>query len=338
MPLWTDVIDPATLTGYARAALEDYEQNNGSLADYLPNQTIEDIVARVTTTQNGLVEVADFRAYDAEIEPGAAPGTTRKIIELPALGRYETISEYDQLRLRQATDDEMLNAIQRTTSRLVASVVDRMEYMRGIVLATGKATIDQPTFKTSDDFGRDPEMSVTEVNAWGTDGATVLDNLIAYVDKYVDKNGQRPGALVVSQKALRAMSQAPEFQSKLVDGATRPASTADIQSILDGYQLPTLRVFERRVQVRGKTTPVLPAENIFLLPAAGQSNLGASYWGRTLTSTDAGWGIPAGAQGGIVAATLKNDRPPLLAQVYADAIGLPILADANLAFTAKVLA
>jgi hypothetical protein len=32
MALWTDVIDPATLTGYARASLEDYEARKGTLA------------------------------------------------------------------------------------------------------------------------------------------------------------------------------------------------------------------------------------------------------------------------------------------------------------------
>ena len=68
MALWTDVIDPATLTGYARASLEEYEQRKGSLASFLPNEQVEDINVRLNVGNGGLVESAHFRAFDAEPE------------------------------------------------------------------------------------------------------------------------------------------------------------------------------------------------------------------------------------------------------------------------------
>ena len=43
MALWTDVVEPAELTGYARQTLEDYEAQKGSLARWLPNRTVADI-------------------------------------------------------------------------------------------------------------------------------------------------------------------------------------------------------------------------------------------------------------------------------------------------------
>ena len=46
MPLWTDIIDPAELTGYARASLADYEATRGTLAQYLPNREVADVVVR----------------------------------------------------------------------------------------------------------------------------------------------------------------------------------------------------------------------------------------------------------------------------------------------------
>lgn len=337
MALWTDIIDPATLTGYARASQEDYQRTRGSLSDYLPNQTVNDIVVRVQATENGLVEAAKFRAYDAELEPGARQGGSRKIVELPALGQYNPVSEYDQLRLRNASDEEMLNAIQKTTDQVVKATEDRMEHMRGIVLATGKATIDQDNFKTDDDFGRDADMSATAATLWNASGATVLDDLIAYTQLYIDKNGEAPGSIVVSSKVLRAIAQAGEFKTQLLNGASRPASAADVQSVLDGYQLPAIRTYDRKVRINGKAVPVLPDTNVFMLPAAGQSELGASYWGRTLTSTDLNWGLAGAEQAGVVAGVYRNEKPPVIAEVFADAIGLPILANANLAFTAKVL-
>ena len=82
---------------------------------------------------------------------------------------------------------------------------------------------------------------------------------------------------------------------------------------------------------------VLPDDSIFLLPPAGQSNLGATYWGRTLSSTKASWGIALADQPGIVTGVVENDEPPMITQVVADAIGQPILANPNLVLAAKVL-
>lgn len=337
MALWTDIIDPATLTGYARESRDEYERSRGSLVDYLPNQTINDIVARVTTTENGLVETAKFRAYDAEIEPGARVGGSRKVIELPALGQYLPVSEYDQLRLRNATDQEMLNQIQKTTDQVVKAIEDKFEYMRGVVIDTGKATIDQDNFKTDDDFGRDEELAPTAANKWTEAEATILDDLMAYVELYIDKNGEAPGSIVTSNKVLRALAKADEFKTQLLNGGSRPASLSDVQGVFDGYGLPSIRTYDRQVRVNGVSVRVLPEDKLYLLPAAGQSELGGSYWGRTLTSTDLSWGLAGEDQAGIVTGVYRNEKPPVIAEVFGDAIGLPILANANLSLAATVL-
>src|SRR5688500_12768063 len=114
--LWTDIIDPATLTGYARAALADFELRHGTLARYLPNREVGDIVVRFVKGQFGLIPVAKFRAYDAEPEIGARRPGKREIIELPALGQNIPVSEYEQLRLHGDVDeDAALVTIQNTT-------------------------------------------------------------------------------------------------------------------------------------------------------------------------------------------------------------------------------
>ena len=100
MPLWNDVITPAELTGYARASMADYELRRGTLARWLPNREIADIVARFFRGQTGLMDAANFRSYDAEPEIGRRPQARRVTIELPALGQNLPVSEYEQLRLR----------------------------------------------------------------------------------------------------------------------------------------------------------------------------------------------------------------------------------------------
>ncbi|MFW0183776.1 major capsid protein [Rothia sp. CCM 9417] len=335
MALWTDVIEPSALTAIARKTLEDYEAKK-SLSAWIPNDTVNDIVARVTEDSNGLVDVANFRAYDASPDPTSFTGGRRRTVELPPLGAWLPVSEYDQLRIRNASDEEIRNHIVKTTQRLTRAVVDRMELMRGVVLTTGKATIDQPNFKTEDDFGRDADMSVTATTLWSDPDADPLEDLGNWVEKYVQKNGEEPGALVMSRSLQRQMFGTKPFLLG-GNGASRRVTADEGRGILGANEVPELYTYDRTVRVKGNSTRVLPSDRIFLLPSQGLSDLGKTYWGRPLTASEPGWGLVGEQQAGIVAGVYKNEKPPAIAEVHADAIGLPILANANLAFTAKVL-
>ena len=72
--LWTDVIDPADQTGFARQTAEDYEAAQGTLARWLPNRTVDDFDVAFTVGDTGLTEVAEYRSYDAETPIGDTPG------------------------------------------------------------------------------------------------------------------------------------------------------------------------------------------------------------------------------------------------------------------------
>lgn len=343
MALWTDVIDPATLTGYARAALADYEARKGTLAQWLPNQTVSDVVVRFVAGSTGLVEEAKFRSYDAEPEIGKANAGKRVTLELPALGQNIPVSEYQQLRTRNASDDAVLLNIQKTTVQVVQAVADRIERLRGVVLNTGKATIDQDNFKSDDDFGRPAGHTVTAGALWTTSSVDRLADLQAWNDVYIGTNGEAAGALVMSTRAFRALASGDQFKTVLAGGASRPASKSDIDAILAGMGLPPVYLFDRRVQSGGVSTKVLADDKILMLPApvaaddASGTQLGGTFWGQTLTSTDLNWGIEDSEQPGIVAGVFRNEKPPVIAEVISDAIALPVLANAGLSFSAKVL-
>ncbi len=287
MAIWTDIIDPATLTGYARASLADYEAAKGTLAQWLPNRTVTDTVVRLMQGDAGLVDVAKFRAYDAEPEIGRRRAGRRVTLELPALGQNIPVSEYQQLRTRNSSDDAVLNAIQRTTDTVVRAVADSIERMRGIVLATGKATIDQDNFRTDDDFGRRPENTVTAEALWTTPEVSRLADLQAWHDTYVDATGEAPGAIVMSQKAFRALAGGNEFRTVLNGGGARLGTRAEIQALLDSEGMSQIVTYDRRVSVDGVTTRVLPENTVLMLPAAGPTTnesgapLGSTIWGQT---------------------------------------------------------
>ncbi len=338
MALWTDVIEPAELTGYARESLEAREKAKGSLARFLPHREVMDTVARFFVGDNGLVSEATFRAYDAEIEIGKGDGGRRVTIDLPAIGKNVPVSEYSQLRARNASDEAIRKVILRATDNVVAAVSDRIERLRGTILATGKATTGQTNFALEADFGRDSTLTVAAATLWSASGAKPLDDLTAWCDKYAEINGVMPGRIVMGSKALRALLASESMRTVLVGGASRPASLADAQTVLDGQGLPEIERFTRRTS----GGLVVPENTILLLPEpvdplSGVSELGATFWGQTLTASAGEYGIAEDEQPGIVAGVYRGEKPPMIAEVISDAIALPVLANANLSMAAKVL-
>lgn len=343
--LFTDIINPADLTGYARRELSEYEAAKGTLARWLPNREVADVVARFVTGSTGLVDVAKFRAYDAEIEIGRKKGGKRVTLELPALGQNIPVTEYEQLRARggNISDEQALATVQNTTRVVVRAVADGLERMRGIVLSTGKATIDQDNFKTDDDFGRPAGHTLTAPALWSVAGTDRMGQMQTWTDLMVDANGEPPGCAVMSTRVLRALASGTQFQTPLLNGGARPATQTDVQAMIAGAGLPPIIIYDRRVSVDGVTTKALPDDRVLLLPAPVDTDawedtqLGATFVGRTLTSTDPDWDIDAAEQPGVVTGVYKNPKPPQGLEVIADAIGLPVLANGALSLSAKVL-
>lgn len=337
MALWSDVIDPATLTGYARRSLEEYEQSKGTLARWLPNREVADTVVRFVSGSAGLVEEASFRAYDAEIEIGKAGPRKRTTLELPAVGQNIPVTEYEQLRTRNAADEAIEKSILATTRRVVSAVADRVERLRGIVLGTGIATI--PEIGAADSFGRDANHDVTAGTLWTAGNVDRLAYLETLRQRYIETNGVEPGSLVMSSRVFAALAGGDQFRVQLNNGASRPSTEQDVRGIVEGAGLPPIVKYDRRT-ASGK---VLDDSKILFLPAPVETDawedteLGATFWGQTLTSTDERYGIEDSEQPGIVAGVYRGEKPPMIAEVISDAIALPVLANANLSLAAKVL-
>ncbi|SIN33807.1 major capsid protein [Mycobacteroides abscessus] len=345
MTLWTDVITPAALTGYAREALADRERRKGTLAVFLPNRTTNDIVARFVKGTNGLLDAAEYRAYDAETSIGETPGAERVTIELPPLGRKVRVSEYDQLRLRGNVDaDAALTGILKEASRLAFAISDKMEVMRGKVIDSGKAAINENGFIATADFGRGAAFTVTAATLWSDPASKPLTDLRLWRDAYVDENGDEPGVILTSRRVLNALMLSAELKALATNSAVAPGMVTEtfIQSVLIDYGLPPIQVFDRRAKVAGQTVRVLPEDKLYLLPAPVAvddeegTDLGATVWGTTLESTEPDYEIAEVDRPGIALGTFKT-RDPIGVWVHSAAIGLPTLANANLSMAAKVL-
>lgn len=339
MALWTDLITPAELTGYVRAALEDLEVNNKSLARWLPNTFVSDIQVRFNKGQKGLVAEAQFRAFDAEPEIAGGVSGQRVILELPALGQKRVLSEYDQLRMRNASDAVLQNSILQEADNVARAIADRIERLRGTVLETGKATSTQANFSFDDDFGRSAGHTVTAPALWSLANTDRLSQIAAWMEVYRTSNdGADPGTVLMSRRAFTALASGDQFKTVMVGGATRPAIEGEVREYLSAAGVPPIEIYDRRTSA-GR---VLSDDKILMLPApvdpnGGFSRLGATFWGQTLTSMEPTYGIADVDQPGVVVGAHKADTIPHIASVESDAIALPVLANADLSFVAKVL-
>jgi len=339
MALWTDLITPADLTGFARAAVEDVERQKATLARWLPNYAVPDVVVRTVVTEDGNGALAQYRSFDAETPIGSGGAGTRKVWELLALGLKERVGEYEQLRARGNDANAMItNGIEKAAMRVANAVVDRLELLRGSVIDTGVLTIDENGVKQTVNFGRPGGNTVTAATLW-SGAAKPIDDLIAWGDVYATGNqGNQPGAIVTSRRVVAALQRSADIRGLVATTGGTPGivSLDALNAVLAAYGVPPIHVYDRKI--RG--TNVLPDNKVYLLPAAvdpnGQSELGATFYGQTLEAAEPEYGIGASDQPGLVVGAWKT-KDPIAAWVHSNAIALPVLVNPVASMVATVL-
>jgi hypothetical protein len=341
MDLFDDYITPAELTGYVREALADYEQNQFTLAAWLPTRPIDDLDYRFTRGGDGLLSAATFRQFDAPAPFGSRPGVTRVSGELPPISRQLRLSEYDRLRLRASGANEaILSAIYDDARALARQIAARFEVARADALVNGKVTINENGVSAVVDFGRAAGNTVTAGTAW-TDlvNADILTDLVNWRDAYIAVNGAAPETTLTSTYVRRLMQRNAKVIAAVAGtqtGRTR-VNEAELNELLASEGIPELTINDAQL-TSGR---IVPQDKVIYLPAAGNptdpssSELGATLSGTTSESLEPGYGLEGGEEPGIVAGTYKS-QDPVAVFTKAAAIGLPVLANPNLSFAADV--
>lgn len=339
MELWTDLIDPIELTGFARDEAEAFELQSGTLARYLPNRYVADIAVEVRQEDNGLVPEARYRAFDAEPEIGTDEGGDSFMLKLPAISQKVPVSEYRQLRARNASDEVIRDHLERTARRAGRAIAERAERTRGVVIDTGKATVNQKNFGFDDDFGRSPDASFTASALWSLSNTDRLQQLHDWVELYEQMNKRPVGAILMTRTPFGALGRGDQFRIQLNNGASRPLPADEIRQTIIADDLPPIDLYNRQTAAG----PILSTDAIWLMPEPVDPNdeegspYGSTTWGQTLAAGEPEWGIADTEQPGIVVAAFKAKTVPQLAEVQGDSINLPIAAAPNLAMRIKVL-
>lgn len=341
MLITSDYIEPAELTGYARAAVD---ANPTPLARYLPFRVVDDLFYKFSRGGSGLVEAASYRAFDAPSPFGSRPGLSEVTGQLPPISQQIRLSEYDQLRLRANADDQILRAIYDDAERLVRAIVNRFERARGQALTTGKVTLAENGLVAEVDFGRRATHTVNAGTVWTTTAsADILGDLIAWVDTYRATNGVAPGRMIVSNRVARLVQRNAGVIAAITGSAAgrNRVTSAEVSDLLVSEGLPAIEINDQTIQVNGAATRVIPEDRVIFVPEpVDPASPEGTELGATLLGTTAEAGLPEygleGDQPGIVAGTYRSQNPVGIF-TNAVAIGLPVLANPDLTFSADVL-
>ncbi|MFD8496333.1 major capsid protein [Amycolatopsis sp. NPDC059657] len=340
MDIFNEYITPAQLTGYARAALADRPENAFRLAQYMPYREVNDLVYRYDKGAGGLLEAANYRAYDAEPGFGSREGIERVTGELPPIGQQYVLGEYDTLRLRANADQAIRDLFLRDAERIARQIQTRLEFARADALVNGSVTIAEKGVQATVSFNRSGSHSVSAAIAWSDHtNATVIDDLQTWADTYTTTNGERPGTILTSTTVINHM-----LRNKQVGLLVYPLATTvpgqvtllQLNQVLQDFDLPTITRFDAQAKRNGVAQRFIPADKLLFLPANG-SDMGATLWGTTAESLEPEYGIAANEQPGIVVGAFKQKETPVRVFTIGSAIALPILAQPDLSFVADVI-
>lgn len=358
MPDIYDVVEPYELTGYARAALEDQAENDiTTLERWLPNDSSPELTYRIEQGVEGLLDAAEFRAFDAEPTTGRREGTARMEGSLPPLGTQFLLGEFDQLMARSADDESVRNSLLRDAERCATNLRRRMEIARAEVLFTGKVTMRESGVKIDVDFGRRPQNTkALSVDLTDPDAA-ILDEFLDILQEYRDINGQAPGAFLLNERLIRAFVLNNEVRRFILGPNAATAQRVrrpDVLGFLADEGFPPFYVNEARATrkvyaadgaTEGRVTGrITPEDTIAILPAPGAANvggeaevgqLGTTLWGAPLESRLPEYGVQ-GDEAGIVVASFIHRATPVHVNTVASAIGLPVVINPNATMSLKV--
>lgn len=307
MTTFIDLIDPIEISDVARLAQADFDSQVSSLARFIPNHPVADIRYAYDKGMAAFVDEAVFRAFDAESSIGKRPTGARITGEILPISRKIPLREYDQLRIRNAADDTMVQAHFDDATHIARGIAARIERARGQVLETGKVTITENGLVTEYDSGRAGGNTISLLGAsarWSAySTATPIANVLAWSEIIRAATGVSPTRLVVSATVMAHLQQCDE-----VRGAFQPAASAPLRVSRDavndafvGLAGVTVEVYEPPA---GMATPPLDPKKVLLL--LDSVPVGQTFLGQPVEASEPGY---EGVGAGLVAGVFKTPDP-----------------------------
>lgn len=322
MALWTDIMDPAELTGFARTALEALDVSPLNVA--LPN-IVQDEVKFSYRKGSTVSDVAQYGDFDTESSIGDGPGGEEFTMRLLPVMRKMPLSEYEQI----TQPDQVRERAFEKTEAAVRAVIRRLSLIRGEALQTGGLAINERGVNLNVSFDRAAaQTDASPGDDWDSNDADPVANLVEWADLMSDNTGGlRPTQIIMSTKAATAAGAALADAGYITTSA--PVVSRDlVNEVLQSHSLPTITVFDGKV---GGQRVI--GEDHVIMVAAGEA--GGTIFGPTVEAQDPRYNLAGGDQNGIVSGLYREDDPPI-AWALGKAVALPVLTNPNATLSAKV--
>lgn len=343
MQLIDEYATPAELTGYARAALRDYQVNQFALHQFLPDNTVNDLSYRFTRGGGNLVDAAVYRNFDAESDIGIREGGARVYGELPPISRKLPLGEYERIKRRNLASEgeELRSALETDAERLAQGIAARVELARGEAIFNASITLAENGVQGGVDFGRRPGNSVAPAKNWDEPTATVSDDIDAWMEYYLALNGFLPERILMPRRIFNFLRRNVQMRNLIWPNSGKTSdqlptlTPTQLMDAMSAAGLPTPILYDAQVSVAGVSTRVTPANKIALLPPANVK-IGETLWGAPIESADPRYGL-AGDEAGVAVGAYYSEDPQTL-WTRATAIVLPIIGNPDVTMTATVVA
>lgn len=342
MALIYDLADPQELLGFVRGIQQEQETNRFALAQFLPNNDIDDIEYRVTRGQLQDEDTAVIRAWDTESPIGGRQGISRIMGELPPMSKKYRVGEEERLRrraLETGSTAQLVAAIYDDAAKGARSIAGRIERLRGEAFYKGKLEINENGVVQTVDFERDTDHDQTAAAAWSGSSVEAITEELEWLEIYRDTNGIDPALALTSNAVVVALSLNDQYRSFAAVNGITPAflSINQINQVRAAYNLPPIARYDVKVRVDGVQERVIPEQYFIFMPPAGEP-LGATFLGTTAESLELQEARQiAGDQAPGLVAVVEKTFDPVATWTKVAGIALPVLINPDLTLAADVL-
>jgi hypothetical protein len=290
------------------------------------------------TVLNKTGNTARFRAWDAPAHMN--PRDSMVINRVPLVPLSATRPVISEQELAKLYGLAYLNDPKAATARAIYDDMDplakdvrrRAQQMKGQILSTGTAVINEGGLNGTVDFGVPGGNKLTAPTLWSTITADIITFLNTARAAYIALNGFPPGKWLSSTNVLSLMQQNTNLQKMAVQSLSSgqlggyqgliPQSA--LQAILGAFNLPdpTVNICDARVSVDGTSTLLLPANVVVLGPPSDQE-MGRFQWGPTVTGQKlvSEGAISVGEAPGLIGFVDRADEFPYKERSIVDSVG-----------------
>lgn len=292
---------------------------------------------------------AKYRSFDGAIHVSDRDTGSTARVPLAPLSTSIGVGEYERLQIEFARTkgtytEALVQAIYNDAENMTREVLNRIELAWGDVLTDGKLTINENGLSAEADYGMPANHAVSPATPWvpaNVATATPLTDLLAWSDVYTATTGSAPAQMLTSLARIRFLQRSKEVIDAVygaTHGRTR-VTLAELAALLESESAPRLLpAYDSKLSVDGADVRVIPDDKVILLPE-NLADLGSMVFGISATALELVNSNKADLSfedaPGIVGVVTK-DGPPFRQMTYVDAVGQPVLTDAEKLMVADV--